>query len=56
MRLATWNVNSLKARLPRVLDWLEKQDPRPDVLCMQETKANDADLPVEADESCSRSS
>ena len=48
MRLATWNVNSLKARLPRVLDWLEKQDPRPDVLCMQETKANDADLPVEA--------
>lgn len=41
MRLATWNVNSLNARMPRVTDWLERV--RPDVLCMQETKlANDA--------------
>lgn len=36
MRLATWNVNSVRARLPRLLDWLA--DVRPDVLCLQETK------------------
>jgi exodeoxyribonuclease-3 len=36
MRLATWNVNSVKARLPRLLDWLEAT--KPDVVCLQETK------------------
>lgn len=36
MLIATWNVNSLKARLPRVTQWLDEV--RPDVLCMQETK------------------
>lgn len=36
MRLATWNVNSVKARLPRLLDWLAQAEP--DVLCLQETK------------------
>jgi exodeoxyribonuclease-3 len=36
MRFATWNVNSVKARLPRLLEWLEQT--RPDVLCLQETK------------------
>ncbi|MEU6795185.1 exodeoxyribonuclease III [Nonomuraea wenchangensis] len=36
MRLATWNVNSVKARLPRLLDWLAAVEP--DVLCLQETK------------------
>jgi exodeoxyribonuclease III len=41
VRIATWNVNSLKVRLPRVEEWLA--DVQPDVLCMQETKlANDA--------------
>ena len=41
MRIATWNVNSLKARLGRVERWLEMFEP--DVLCLQETKlANDA--------------
>jgi exodeoxyribonuclease-3 len=41
VKLATWNVNSVKARLPRLLDWLEQT--RPDVLCVQETKvATDA--------------
>jgi exodeoxyribonuclease-3 len=41
VRIATWNVNSLKARLPRVEEWLA--DVQPDVLCMQETKlAHDA--------------
>jgi len=43
VRLATWNVNSLKARLDRVLAWLEAV--QPDVLCMQETKVADAALP-----------
>lgn len=37
MRLVTWNVNSLKARLPRVLELLDEH--RPDVVCLQETKA-----------------
>jgi exodeoxyribonuclease-3 len=46
MRIATWNVNSLKARLEKVSWWLERA--RPDVLLMQETKLTDADAPVEA--------
>ncbi len=46
MRIATWNVNSLKARLDKVLWWLERA--RPDVLLMQETKLADAAAPVEA--------
>ena len=44
MRLATWNVNSVQARLPRLLSWLEET--RPDVLCLQETKAPDAGFPA----------
>jgi exodeoxyribonuclease-3 len=36
MRFATWNVNSVKARLPRLLEWLDSA--KPDVLCLQETK------------------
>ena len=41
MRVATWNVNSLKARLPRVEEWIA--DVQPDVVCLQETKlAHDA--------------
>src|SRR5262245_10398089 len=43
MRIATWNVNSLKARLEKVLWWLERA--RPDVLLLQETKLTDADAP-----------
>jgi exodeoxyribonuclease-3 len=45
MRIATWNVNSLKARLEKVTWWLERA--RPDVLLMQETKLADADAPAE---------
>ena len=45
MRLATWNVNSLKVRLPQVLNWLKLH--RPDVLCLQETKLEDANFPVQ---------
>src|SRR6185295_5822849 len=44
MRIATWNVNSLKARMERVQGWLERA--RPDVLLMQETKLADAAAPV----------
>jgi exodeoxyribonuclease-3 len=44
MRIATWNVNSLRARLDKVTWWLERA--RPDVLLMQETKLTDADAPA----------
>lgn len=43
MKIATWNVNSLKVRLPQVLDWLAAQ--QPDVLCLQETKLEDSAFP-----------
>ena len=46
MRIATWNVNSLKARLEKVVWWLERA--KPDVLLMQETKLADADAPADA--------
>ena len=39
MRLATWNVNSIKQRVPRLLPWLDQR--RPDVVCLQETKLAD---------------
>ena len=44
MKLATWNVNSLNVRLPHVLDFLAAQ--KPDVLCLQETKLEDAKFPI----------
>jgi len=44
VRIATWNVNSLKARMDAVEAWLGKV--QPDVLLMQETKLSDADAPV----------
>jgi exodeoxyribonuclease-3 len=40
VRIATWNVNSAKQRLPRLLPWLDQR--RPDVVCLQETKLADA--------------
>ncbi|MBS0170217.1 MAG: exodeoxyribonuclease III [Nitrospira sp.] len=46
MRIATWNVNSLKARLEKVLWWLDRA--KPDVLLLQETKLSDEDAPVDA--------
>jgi exonuclease III len=45
MKLATWNINSLKVRLPELLSWLEAQ--QPDVMCLQETKCEDASFPRE---------
>ena len=44
MRLATWNVNSIRARVDRVADWLERADV--DVLAMQETKCSDDQFPT----------
>ena len=43
MKIATFNVNSVKARLPRLLEWLE--DARPDVALLQETKTVSANFP-----------
>ena len=43
MRIVTWNVNSIRARLPRVLPWLEAN--RPEVVCLQETKCIDEQFP-----------
>jgi exodeoxyribonuclease-3 len=40
VRVATWNVNSIKQRLPRLLPWLDQR--QPDVVCLQETKLADA--------------
>jgi exodeoxyribonuclease III len=44
MKLASWNVNSLRIRLPQLLDWLSKQTP--EVVCLQETKLEDDKFPV----------
>ncbi len=44
--IATWNVNSLKVRLPHVLDWLAQHNP--DLLALQETKTLDENFPIEA--------
>ena len=45
MKIATWNVNSVRARLPRLLPWLEERGP--DVVCLQETKCLDEQFPRE---------
>ncbi|WP_295627416.1 exodeoxyribonuclease III [uncultured Nitrosomonas sp.] len=45
MKLATWNVNSLKVRLPQVIDWLIEN--KPDVLCLQEIKVIDENFPID---------
>lgn len=46
MKIATWNVNSLKVRLPHVLDWMHEH--RPDVVALQETKTTDDKFPAAA--------
>ena len=45
MKLATWNVNSVRVRMPHILRWLNEASP--DVLCLQETKATDEAFPAE---------
>lgn len=49
MKIATWNVNSLKMRLPHVLEWLKLSET--DILCLQELKMTDDVFPIEALES-----
>jgi len=44
VKVASWNVNSIKARLPNVLEWLHLA--QPDVLCLQETKCPEPDFPL----------
>ena len=46
MKIASFNVNSLRARLPIVTNWLTEN--QPDVLCVQETKVQDKDFPGQA--------
>ena len=46
MKLVTWNVNSIRVRMERVLPWLEAN--KPDVLCMQELKVEDDKFPFAA--------
>ena len=46
MKLVTWNINSIRARTERLLTWIGME--RPDVLCLQETKVEDAGFPIEA--------
>ena len=46
MKIATWNVNSIRKRLPILVDWL--RDNQPDVMCLQETKVQDKDFPLDA--------
>jgi exodeoxyribonuclease-3 len=46
MKIATWNVNSVRARLEHIQDWIEEN--KPDLLCLQEIKVQDSDFPEEA--------
>src|SRR5579859_3656630 len=46
MKIASWNINSVRRRLPLALDWLAAN--KPDVLCLQETKVQDSDFPAAA--------
>jgi exonuclease III len=43
LKIATFNINGIKARLPNLLAWLERE--RPDVVCLQELKARDKEFP-----------
>src|SRR5256714_4408226 len=43
MKIASWNINSLRKRQQRLLDWLAKEEP--DVVCLQETKCSDDQFP-----------
>jgi exodeoxyribonuclease-3 len=44
MKLATFNVNGIRARLPRLIEWLERE--KPDIACLQELKCADESLPI----------
>ena len=44
MLIATWNVNSVRARISQIMEWINEVDP--DILCLQETKVIDDDFPI----------
>jgi exodeoxyribonuclease-3 len=44
LKIATFNINGIRSRLPALLEWLERE--RPDVVCLQELKAPDAAFPM----------
>ncbi|MGL5064769.1 MAG: endonuclease/exonuclease/phosphatase family protein, partial [Microcoleus sp.] len=44
MKIATWNVNSIRTRIEHVISWLQANSP--DILCVQETKVTDKDFPL----------
>jgi len=46
LKLATYNINGIRSRLPRLLEWLQRESP--DIVCLQELKATDAAFPVDA--------
>lgn len=50
MKIATWNVNSLRVRLEHVQNWLDEN--KPDVLCLQEIKLTNEDFPIDAIREC----
>jgi exodeoxyribonuclease-3 len=50
MKVATWNVNSIRARRQHVIDWLDAR--QPDVLCLQELKATSDEFPFEEVREC----
>ena len=43
VKLATYNINGIRSRLPRLLDWLKRESP--DIVCLQELKAEASDFP-----------
>ena len=45
MKIATWNINSIRRRMPLLLEWLAKH--QPDVMCLQETKVQDGEFPAD---------
>lgn len=45
MKIATFNTNSVRVRIPIIMEWLEKE--KPDILCLQETKVQDKDFPID---------
>ena len=44
VKIASWNVNSVRTRIGNILDWIKLE--KPDVLCLQETKVIDKDFPL----------
>ena len=44
MKIATFNINGIKARLPRLVEWLDET--QPDIVCLQELKSSDETIPT----------